>query len=77
MLPPMIVFMVAGMARVHENVDQRAQQQNQVRQNGEEISKVLPNFSGIFLPQESHFLPFRNVEKRDKEIAPGEECSFS
>jgi len=38
---PMIVFMVAGVAMVHENMHQRAQQQNKVRQSGQEVRPML------------------------------------
>ena|GEM_PF-6424035 len=38
---PMIVFMVAGVTMVHENMHQRAQQQNQVRQSGQEVRLML------------------------------------
>lgn len=34
---PMIVFMAAGVAMVHENMHQRAQQQNQVRQSSQKV----------------------------------------
>lgn len=41
MLTPITVFMMAGVAMVHENMHQRAQQQNQVRQSYQEVRLML------------------------------------